>query len=204
MVGLDDGLYDIRVIKALIFDCFGVIYPDTLAIVGRGFLQPDDPRRNDLRDLRIQADRGMLTSDEFWNAVAELMGTTRQEVEKRLQGITGADWELLDYIKALRKDYKTAILSNTGRDFLERVFGGKDYSVYFDELGLSYETGILKPDPRAYQGIAERLGCQPEECVMIDDQKQQCEGAEAVGMQAIQYEDFDLFKAELEKAINPA
>lgn len=189
-------------IKAVIFDCFGVIYPDTLAIVGRGFLQADDPRRAELRDLRIRADRGMMGSDDFWNETAELMGTSRQEVEKRLQSITGADWELLDYIKGLRKDYKTAILSNTGRDFMERVFGSRKSTDYFDELGLSFETGVIKPDPKAYTDIAERLSCEPSECVMVDDQRVQCEGARAVGMQAIQYQDFDLFRTELERLLS--
>jgi HAD superfamily hydrolase (TIGR01509 family) len=188
-------------LKALIFDCFGVIYPDTLAIVGRDFLKLNDPRREELRYLREQSDRGLVEREEFWNEAAKIMRTTRHELDLRLAKVKGADWELLEYIKELKKKYKTALLSNVGRDFIERVFAPHSSQDYFDELVLSYEIGFLKPEPGAYETAAQRLGCKPAECLMIDDQERHCKGAVTTGMKALHYKDFDQFKHELSKSI---
>lgn len=45
-------------------------------------------------------------------------------------------------------------------------------------------TGILKPDARAYQAVAEALGVPLEACLMVDDQPRNVEGALRAGMQA--------------------
>ena len=39
-----------------------------------------------------------------------------------------------------------------------------------------------KPQPEIYRLGAERAGLAPEECVFVDDLRENCEGAEAVGM----------------------
>ena len=44
-----------------------------------------------------------------------------------------------------------------------------------------------KPQPEIYRLAAERLGVAPEECVFVDDLRENCEGAEAVGMTAIRH-----------------
>jgi putative hydrolase of the HAD superfamily len=45
-------------------------------------------------------------------------------------------------------------------------------------------TGILKPDRRAYQAIADELGVPIECCLMVDDQPRNIDGALVAGMQA--------------------
>jgi putative hydrolase of the HAD superfamily len=57
----------------------------------------------------------------------------------------------------------------------------------FDVVFLSYKEGIAKPNPDAFRLAAEKLGLAPEECVMIDDIAENCEGAEVAGMQSIQH-----------------
>jgi FMN phosphatase YigB (HAD superfamily) len=42
-----------------------------------------------------------------------------------------------------------------------------------------------KPEPEIFLLGAERLGVAPEECVFVDDLRENCAGAEAVGMTAI-------------------
>ena len=46
-------------------------------------------------------------------------------------------------------------------------------------------TGVLKPDPRAYQTAAEQLGHRPGEIVFLDDLPYNVAGAVAIGMIAI-------------------
>ena len=50
---------------------------------------------------------------------------------------------------------------------------------------ISGEVGLHKPQPEIFLLGAERIGVAPEDCVFVDDLRENCEGAEAVGMKAI-------------------
>jgi HAD superfamily hydrolase (TIGR01509 family) len=71
----------------------------------------------------------------------------------------------------------------------------------FDAVALSFETGVIKPDERAYEIIAERLAVVPAECVFIDDQERFVTAAKEVGMEAIHFQSFEQMQADLEKIL---
>jgi HAD superfamily hydrolase (TIGR01509 family) len=56
-----------------------------------------------------------------------------------------------------------------------------------DDILISAEVGLAKPDPRIYRLAAERLGVRPDEAVFVDDFAANVEGARAVGMRAIHF-----------------
>jgi len=109
--------------------------------------------------------------------------------------------ELLGYIeKELKPKYKLGILSNVMAGFIYLILGKDDIKL-FDDIVLSYKTGFAKPNPLIYQLSLKNLGVKPAEAVFVDDQEAFCEGARAVGMQAIRYEDFDQFKKDLQELL---
>lgn len=56
----------------------------------------------------------------------------------------------------------------------------------FGHLGLSAETGLRKPDPRAFTSAAEALGVAPAQCLMVGDRiDNDIAPAKALGMAAI-------------------
>ena len=57
----------------------------------------------------------------------------------------------------------------------------------FDAVVISAEVGLHKPQPEIYRLAAERLEVGPERCLFVDDLRENCEGAEAVGMTAIRH-----------------
>jgi putative hydrolase of the HAD superfamily len=59
----------------------------------------------------------------------------------------------------------------------------------FDEVVISAEVGLHKPQPEIYLLAAERLGVRPEGCVFVDDLRENCAGAEAVRMTAVLHRD---------------
>ena len=61
----------------------------------------------------------------------------------------------------------------------------------FDHMVDGRSDGVLKPDPRAYTLMAERMGVAPEECVIIDDQPGNITGAQAVGMRTVHLDPVD-------------
>jgi putative hydrolase of the HAD superfamily len=59
----------------------------------------------------------------------------------------------------------------------------------FDVVVISAEVGLHKPQPEIYLLAAERLGVPAEDCVFVDDLRENCAGAEAVGMTAVLHRD---------------
>jgi putative hydrolase of the HAD superfamily len=66
---------------------------------------------------------------------------------------------------------------------------------------ISGDVGLNKPDPEIFHLGAERIGVPPQECVFVDDLKENCEGAEAVGMTAILHRGADSTLPELERLL---
>lgn len=189
-------------IKAIIFDYFGVIQPDVLGATYRSFGGDPDKDAQFLHDTINAVNHGYVKSSR--PIIAERLGITTDQWVDALNTRRGHDPDLLKYILELRKRYKTGLLSNIGPGGLQLMWPAGDLERYFDVAIASGDVGHIKPEPEIYQLMASRLGVQPDECVMIDDLEKYCVGARQAGMQAIQYTHFGQCKSELEALLaNP-
>ena len=59
----------------------------------------------------------------------------------------------------------------------------------FEDIVISGEAGVAKPDPQIYELLCERNGIEPAEAVFLDDSVINVEGALAVGMAAFHFTD---------------
>lgn len=109
---------------------------------------------------------------------------------------------LLNYIKLLRRDYKTGLLSNIISGGLETIFNTEELEQHFELRVASEDVGMAKPDPQIFELVCEKLGVTPEESVMIDDIPRYIEAAKAVGMKGIVYQDFVQMQQELDALLN--
>jgi FMN phosphatase YigB (HAD superfamily) len=78
-----------------------------------------------------------------------------------------------------------ALVSNCGAD-TRPVLTDLGVIPLADHAILSCEIGYAKPGPEIYAHALKTLGVPPADAVMIDDQPSYCEGAEALGIRAIQ------------------
>ena len=73
---------------------------------------------------------------------------------------------------------------------LELFHGPEVYDAFeilgsFDAIVDATHTGILKPDPRAYQLAVESLDASFQSVVFVDDQQKNIDGAIGCGIEAI-------------------
>ncbi|SEQ28756.1 Haloacid dehalogenase superfamily, subfamily IA, variant 2 with 3rd motif like haloacid dehalogenase/haloacid dehalogenase superfamily, subfamily IA, variant 3 with third motif having DD or ED/haloacid dehalogenase superfamily, subfamily IA, variant 1 with third motif having Dx(3-4)D or Dx(3-4)E [Lentzea xinjiangensis] len=73
-----------------------------------------------------------------------------------------------------------AVVSNIAWD-IRAVFAKHGLTHLVDEFVLSYEEGVIKPDPKIFTTACERLGVDPREAVMVGDSEEADGGAEAIG-----------------------
>lgn len=189
-------------IRAVIFDCFGVL-------VGKGFaytysLAGGNPVRDKefVKDILGQANLGMISDSYFDNAVANHLGISLEEWHKAIARSELPDEKMLTYIKGLRPKYKTAVMSNTNKGVLSRKIGDKELNECFDEVIASADVGMVKPDPGIYRLTAKKLGVELNECVFIDDRQAFIEAGETLGMTGIHFKSFEDLKYRLEKILS--
>ncbi|MEP6710504.1 MAG: HAD family phosphatase [Candidatus Saccharibacteria bacterium] len=181
-------------IRALIFDCFGVLYHGSLAHL-RELTSPDDWRA--LEDLRVAYDRGFIAIADYYSGLSELIGKTPDEIDHMMRSDHIRNEPLIDFIRTHRKEYKIALLTNIGTELLNRLFSPEEQTDFFDVVVESNKTGMLKPYPEIYMYAVEKLGLTPQECLMIDDLETNIDGAEAVGMRGIVFHTVSQFETDL-------
>lgn len=190
-------------IKAIIFDCFGVLLKqDGILAIFKEF-----PEYND-EFLRIthQNDIGETTPQQFIKAFHNTCGISENELLKKYFNMSkefSYDYDVIDWAKQIKSDgiYKVGMLSNVGFNWLDNFLVDMEKINLFDAYILSCKEGISKPDSEIFEMMANRIGCKPDECVMIDDRKSNIIGAKAVGMQGIVFSSLDQGKAELKKIL---
>jgi hypothetical protein len=91
-------------VDAIIFDCFGVLYPDTYWTLARKYLGANlSGSESTLRDLVIRVDLGYITRDDLWGEFGDLVGVSKEQVYSDLNNIGGLDYGLLGFIENNKK-----------------------------------------------------------------------------------------------------
>lgn len=188
-------------VRAIIFDCFGVI-------VGRGFEHTyraagGDPTQDRpfIADMLGQANLGRLSEADFHAQIAHHIGCTKAEWQQAMDAAEQPDTELLEYIESLRPKYKTAILSNANHGVVAARVGEAWLERCFDEVLVSAELGMVKPERAMYEHAAAVLGVTPAECVFFDDSSYHVEPAKALGMQAFVYTNLAQAQTDLQSVL---
>ena len=183
-------------IKAIIFDCFGVFYVDPVFAYMRDPITSPE-KAEALHNLDKQAARGVLDKQGFVEQASALLGITPEAAEQRFFQSKGRDERLVDLVQQLRQHYKIGLLSNIGADMMDGFFSPSERAELFDAAILSGEVKMAKPDREIFELACHRLGVKLNEAVMIDDQQSTCDIVKTYGMQSICYKDFDQMLSEL-------
>lgn len=169
-------------IKGIIFDCFGVLYGDSL----RMFMSMCPREKLEaMRDLSKQSDYGLISGESYISGVAEILNLSTERVQEILREHRVRNQPLFLVASMLHKTYKIGLLSNVASDTIDVLISPAERSERFDAVILSFEESIAKPNPAIFKLMADRLGLSPDECVIIDDLAENCDGAEITGMQSI-------------------
>ena len=91
-------------------------------------------------------------------------------------------------LEGLRPRYPLYLLSDTNEIHFGYVLQTVGVLQHFREFVVSYQLGLLKPDPRIYREVPRRSGLPAAACVFIDDRAANVEGAIQAGMHGIRFE----------------
>ena len=150
---------------------------------------------------------GQATDRDAWRHVAETYALTEaqlNDLQREFWLDDRLDVDLLQFLRDLRPRYKTAILSNAWPGARESFVTDFGLHEVVDTMIISAEEGVAKPNARIYHIALDRLGVRPQEAVFVDDMQVNVEGAQAVGMQAIHFQNSDQVLADLKRVLDGA
>jgi putative hydrolase of the HAD superfamily len=159
----------------------------------------DDPRA--LEYVR-GIERGELSEEDFaerFGELLELEPDRRAGLVDRMFGHIRPDEEMVEAVRLARaQGIRTGLISNSmGAGRYDR----STFPALFDGVVISGNEGMHKPQPQIYELGCERVGLAPAECVFVDDLRENCEGAEAVGMTAVLHRGAERTLPQLEELL---
>ena len=141
-------------------------------------------------EAAAEATVGRIPAEAAWAHVAATLNLDADALAQlRADFFAGdrRDDALVAFLRGLRPAYKTGILSNAWSDGRQVIAGKFALGDAADDLVISAEVGLAKPDPRIYELATTRLGVRPEETIFVDDFVRNIDGARKFGMQAVHF-----------------
>lgn len=172
-------------IKAIIFDCFGLFYVDPM----KAFVEAQPHHmQTELSDMVRAFDLGVMDEQSLVDSLSKVSGVPSEELHKNVYGVQLVrNQPLLDYAEKLRSNYKVGLLSNLSPHTMDKFFTQEERQQYFDDAVISGDVGLVKPQPEIFMLACKRLGVLPTEAAFIDDTQQNVDAAKACGLQGITY-----------------
>ena len=95
--------------------------------------------------------------------------------------------ELIDYIRIKSEVHRSFILSNAWLD-ARKLFNSIPELKIFEEMIISAEVGMAKPDDRIFLYACDKIGVVASQIVFVDDRAENVEAAITLGMNGIVFE----------------
>ncbi len=195
-------------ITTIIFDLGGVFLHNIFRALFKYLIEQHGANLDTLRGafgpLFHQWKLGKMNEKEFWTRFAKNahLDLSAEKLMQMIRTKVGADEDMLNYAKVLKKKYSLIAASNNtkelGHDAIER-FKLKEI---FDEIYLSCDMQLSKPDRAFFDYILNDLKKKPEECLFIDDKAGIIAAAKSYGFQTVLFVDKKQLEKEIQNLIN--
>ena len=156
---------------------------------------------------RLLYDRGDLSPEAYWSALAEAAGV---QVDARTTRRSSRQWDLEMWAHDQPGHGGVAELLHssgikTGAAFEHAArhdpYARQNFAWlnHFDHQTFSAEVGLIKPDAAIYEHSLRGVGVAASEALFVDDKSEMFTGARAVGIHAIRFRSVDQFADDLTK-----
>lgn len=179
-------------IKTIIFD-FGDVF---INLDKQGAMQNAlnlfelDTFPEELVAINTVYEQGLISSEEFLDFYTENFPKLSKAEILDAWNFILKDFpkKRLEFLKSLssKNHHKLVLLSNTNELHInwvkENVSFYEEFKSCFDVFYLSYEINLRKPNTDIYKYVLDQNGLQPEECLFIDDTKENTDAASGLGI----------------------
>ena len=194
-------------IKVIFFDIGGVllhIHPDRTInylsdLTGISF---EDVKSSFPEHDHEKYEMGLISDFDWYSSFRSALSNNQALTEEKFwQGwalLLGKESEVIDLMIDLKKYYKIWLLSNTNPKHIKDELDNKYVFPHLvDGAIYSFDVGLRKPDELIYQKSCEKANVLPNECVFIDDLKENIKGAKKVGLHGLHFTEMQNLQNDL-------
>lgn len=189
-------------IKVVIFDFFGVFCTSMGSNWFKRVTSNDPEKMAQAQMLFKQSDLGQLSLVDFHKKASKLTGVSIDEIDKGIEAEKIIDTGLVKYVQQLKdRGFRVACLSNGSHEWTLRVINDHEIGHLFEEVVLSSDIGIVKPDLKIYKYTLKKLNIAPSEAIFVDDRQANVEAGETCGIRSLLFTDTPTFIDQFEEII---
>jgi HAD superfamily hydrolase (TIGR01509 family) len=173
--------------KAIIFDFYGVINkhdPYGVWLKANGY-----KREGAFAEVAEKVDTGQITLKDYFDRLSKLSSQPADAIRKAFDDTADIDQDVVRLIAKLKGEYKLGLLSNAPSELLRPLLKHNNLEQYFDEIFISSEVGLRKPDLELFKLALERMAVPASEAIFVDDLREYIDAAGQVGIAGIQFVD---------------
>ena len=142
-------------------------------------------------DSARRASVGEITEEAHWASVLKRFKQPASEMQAFRDHFFGGDVvdrKLVEYIRSLRGEFHTGLISNAWSGLREFITKEKLIDL-FDTVIISAEIGATKPSAKIYEVALDQAKVRAGDAVFVDDMPINIEACEKVGMKGILFND---------------
>lgn len=180
----------------IVFDFFGVICSEIAPFVLPKYMSKEQAIAYKATIVR-DADVGAITQDEMFRRLSKIANVPPEQLHEEFWSYVRIDPDMVALLEELRRHHRVALLTNALTPFFRQIAAKYDLERLFEIILVSSEVGLAKPDPAFFRMMVGKLGARPEDCIFIDDNADNLEGARIVGMNTLLFEGAEKLQREL-------
>jgi 2-haloacid dehalogenase len=128
---------------------------------------------------------------------AHLISAYYEYWEESITGTIPGSVEILKQLKA--RKYPLYGLSNWSHETFPIARDKYDFFELFDDMVISGEVKMVKPDPAIFEHALNKFGKRANECVYIDDSLANIQQAQKLGFNAVHFQSPEQLKEDLQR-----
>jgi FMN phosphatase YigB (HAD superfamily)/DNA-binding XRE family transcriptional regulator len=136
--------------------------------------------------------RGQLSLQELNEIFDKGLNTQGFNWENYYMGSVEPMPEMKEFVDWCAEHYSVGLLSNTASGFLDEMRSRQLIpDLKYDAIADSSKIGAVKPEPKIFEAAQELAGVEPNEILLIDNERPNLTAADKAGWQVLSFDDFD-------------
>lgn len=189
-----------------LFDCFGVVVDwkseYVIPLWAKYAKVSDGELKKQSSEELALCETGQITQNELWQQVGRKFNVEPSGLEHIFIQCFEKKAKLDHDVVGIIGELPQAYLMSNQMPVAAGLCRQNGWFSYFARAFLSFDIGHMKPDPRAYHYVLKELGVPAQDVVIIDDKKENVDGAIKCGMKGVVFSNAGQLRSDLEKLYN--